>query len=149
MWIISNASYRRLIALTLPAVFVIVGVQLSSAETAEEAIRRIQAGQYTPMPPPSTAPATGLAGKGMTVENGTGYTLHITNKLSRRDAPPEPCEGVGERGALRPERPARPGRLQRPVMWVWRSQFMVAHTDTRLKRVGSSRIEASPHSGTI
>jgi hypothetical protein len=29
------------------------------------------------MPPASTAPATGPAGKGMTIENGTGQTLHV------------------------------------------------------------------------
>jgi len=51
--------------------------QESSAETTEEAIRRIQAGRYTPMPTPATAPASWPADKGMTVENGTGHSLHI------------------------------------------------------------------------
>ena len=54
-----------------------VCVRMSIAETPEEAIRRIQAGRHTPMPPPTTAPASGPTGKGMTIENGTGQTLHV------------------------------------------------------------------------
>lgn len=69
--------YRCVIVLALLTVIIIAGVQPGSGETPEEAIKRIQAGQHTPMPPPSTAPATGPAGKGMTIENGTGHPLHI------------------------------------------------------------------------
>lgn len=73
----ATVSYRCGIVLMLSIVVVIVGAHVTSAETPEEAIRRIQAGAHTPMPPPSTAPATGAAGKGMTIENGTGHTLHV------------------------------------------------------------------------
>jgi len=52
-------------------------VQVSFAETPEAAISRIQAGRHTPMPAPTTAPASGAEGKGLTVENNTGYTLHV------------------------------------------------------------------------
>ena len=51
--------------------------QASVTETPEEAIRRIQAGQHTPIPAPTTAPASGPEGKGMTVENTTGYTVRV------------------------------------------------------------------------
>jgi mono/diheme cytochrome c family protein len=57
--------------------FSLVGFRSSFAETPEEAIRRIQAGRHSQMPPPTTAPASGPAGKGMTIENGTGYALHV------------------------------------------------------------------------
>lgn len=66
-------------------------VRPSIAATPEEAIKRIQAGRYTPMPPPSTAPASGPAGKGMTIENGTGHTLHVhfSGPLSRSVVVPD------------------------------------------------------------
>lgn len=77
-----GARILLLLLLALPLLFPLlsplaVWVRISIAETAEEAIRRIQAGRYTPMPPPTTAPASGPAGKGMTIENGTGQTLHV------------------------------------------------------------------------
>lgn len=44
---------------------------------AGSAIARIKSGPHTSMPQPSTAPATGNAGEGMTIINGTGHTLYV------------------------------------------------------------------------
>lgn len=83
MVIICKSPHQRLMPLALFVVLVFTSVlvsptvQTSMAETPEEAIKRIQAGRHTPMPPPTTAPATGVGGKGMTIENGTRHTLHV------------------------------------------------------------------------
>lgn len=63
----------------LIAVWALLGpwISVGVAETPDEAIRRIQSGRHTPMPAPATAPASGPAGKGMTIENGTGHALHV------------------------------------------------------------------------
>ena len=45
-------------------------IGIGVAETPAEAIRRIDAGRHNPMPAPAVAPATGPAGKGLTIENG-------------------------------------------------------------------------------
>ncbi len=83
MLIICRSPQQRLMPLALFAVLVFASVlarpsvQVSRAETPDEAIKRIQAGRYTAMPPATTAAASGPAGKGMTIENGTGQTLHL------------------------------------------------------------------------
>lgn len=67
------------------AAFVVIGSEVSIAETPEEAIKRIQSGRHSQMPAPVTAPASGAAGKGVTIENGTGYTLtlHFSGPVGR------------------------------------------------------------------
>ncbi len=81
MVIIWSRPWQRLpfALLVLAFTFLLLGlcVHVSIAETPERAIKRIRSGQHTPMPPPTTAPATGAAGKGMTIENGTGHILHV------------------------------------------------------------------------
>ena len=77
-----NRSWRRLpiallVAFVFTSLFLGLSVRAAIAETPEESIRRIQAGRHIPMPPPSTAPASGPAGRGMTIENGTGHILHV------------------------------------------------------------------------
>lgn len=95
MTIIWSKPWQRLpfaiLALALASLLLGTCVQASFAETPEEAIRRIQAGQHSPMPPPTTAPASGPAGKGMTLENGTGHILHVhfTGPASRTVVVPD------------------------------------------------------------
>lgn len=50
---------------------------VSNAENPADAIARIRQGSYAQMPPPQTAYASGPAGKGMTIENGTGSLLRV------------------------------------------------------------------------
>jgi len=52
-------------------------VDILDAEDPTDAIARIRSGPHVPMPPPETAHASGGPGKGMTIENGTGYTLRV------------------------------------------------------------------------
>jgi hypothetical protein len=44
---------------------------------AASAIQRIKSGAHSSMPEPTTAPASGAEGEGMTIENGTGQTLYV------------------------------------------------------------------------
>lgn len=55
----------------------VLGMRSAFAESTVDAIQRIRQGAYTPMPPPMSTYATGPAGQGMTIENGTDYRLHI------------------------------------------------------------------------
>ena len=48
-----------------------------AAESPADAIARMRSGRHAPIPPPRTAHASGPAGKGITIENGTGYPLHV------------------------------------------------------------------------
>jgi hypothetical protein len=67
---------RRHLELLL-ALFVVALPLIADAETPGEAIARIRGGPHSSMPPPERAPATGPAGKGMTIENGTGHPLRV------------------------------------------------------------------------
>lgn len=73
-------SPATLAALLLLAAVAIVGA-LPRVGSAEEnpaaAIARIRHGPHAQMPPPQTAYAGGPTGKGMTIENGTGYLLRV------------------------------------------------------------------------
>jgi hypothetical protein len=63
---------------TLAAVFVIAaGAAPARAEPTASAIERIRSGRHADMPPPQMAHAMGSAGKGMTIENGTGHVLRV------------------------------------------------------------------------
>lgn len=69
----------------------------SRAESPSEAISRIRNGTHTQMPPPQTAYASGPMGKGMTIENGTGYLVkvHFDGPVSRTvDVPTGQSVGV-------------------------------------------------------
>jgi hypothetical protein len=54
------------------------------AETPVDAVARIRSRPHSAMPPPQMAHATGAAGKGMTIENGTGHLLlvHFSGPVS-------------------------------------------------------------------
>jgi hypothetical protein len=65
--------------------FMLATATLSIGETADEAVKRIRSGRHSAMPPPVSRAATGPAGKGMTVENGTGHTvvIHFNGPVTR------------------------------------------------------------------
>ena len=105
MSIVRTRSWRWLrfvlfLAVVPPALLLSLSAQPSNAETPEDAISRIRAGRHNQMPPPATAHAAGPAGKGMTIENGTGHTLHVhfSGPVSRTvvvpDGKPESVELV-------------------------------------------------------
>lgn len=56
---------------------VILTPDLSYGESPAEAISRIRQRPHAQMPPPQTTYARAPAGKGMTIENGTGYLLKV------------------------------------------------------------------------
>lgn len=66
-------------ALLALATVALVGVtpSVNGAESPADAIARIRRGPHGQMPPPQTAHASGPAGKGMTIENGTGHLLRV------------------------------------------------------------------------
>lgn len=74
-----KSRFHRAAFLALVAAAAVVGVapHLSEAESPAEAIARICRGSYVQMPSPEMARASGPAGKGMTIENGTGYLLRV------------------------------------------------------------------------
>lgn len=67
----------RTAALVAALTLLPIATALSGAETTEDAIQRIRAGQHVAMPPPTSTAASGPAGKGMTIENESGHTLHV------------------------------------------------------------------------
>lgn len=73
---LSPIVLTALLALVTAAV---IGVtpHVSDAESPADAIKRIRRGPHMQMPPPQAAYASGGSGKGMTIENGTGYLLHV------------------------------------------------------------------------
>lgn len=77
MTTLRSSYFQCCVALAFLVALGLASVPNGIAETPNEAIRRIQAGQHSQMPPAITAPASGPAGKGMTIENGTGHVLHI------------------------------------------------------------------------
>jgi hypothetical protein len=55
----------------------LIPVARAHADAASAAISRIKSGAHSSMPIPETATATGDAGEGMTIQNGTNHTLYV------------------------------------------------------------------------
>ena len=74
-----KSRFHRAAFLALVAAAAVVGgmPHLSEAESPAEAIARIRHGSHVQMPSPRMERASGPAGKGMTIENGTGSLLRV------------------------------------------------------------------------
>ena len=71
-----SKSRGQLVASVLLA-FVLASLAPVAFGDASSAIQRIKSGPHSSMPTPEQANATGNAGEGMTIENGTGQTLYV------------------------------------------------------------------------
>jgi hypothetical protein len=94
--VLSSVALAALLAL-ITATVVSMTPRVSNAENPADAVARIHRGPHVQMPPPQTAYASGQAGKGMTIENGTGYLLrvHFSGSMNRTvDVPNGQSVGV-------------------------------------------------------
>jgi hypothetical protein len=67
----------RVLSIALLVLVAASGTAQTGNDTPQSAIERIRSGQYTPLPPLTSSPASRDTGRGLDIENRSGGTLLV------------------------------------------------------------------------